>query len=83
MHINTINQLFSKCHRTCKSDECCENKKKVEQDMGVRGRNGQRERLRSLIRVVNTGLEKKRTEQSLEGVRRVDTLQKAFRTEGR
>lgn len=68
----------------CKSDEYRENKKKVEQEMGVRGRNGRRKRLRSLIRVVKIGfLEKKRTEQRLKGVSRVDKLQKAFQTEGR
>lgn len=68
----------------CKSDEYHENKKKVEQEMGVRGRNGRRKRLRSLIRVVKIGfLEKKSTEQRLEGVSRVDKLQKAFQTEGR
>lgn len=59
----------------CKSDEYYGNKKKVEPEMGVRGRNDEAEMLRSLIRVVNIGLlAKKGTEQRLEGVSEVDAL---------
>lgn len=49
--------------------------------MGVKGTDGEGERLRSFMRVVLIGLTEKRTEERFEGVSEMGKLGKAFQIE--